>query len=96
MAEFRSLWMLLAKITRDVGNGTGYVLICLNLYLFLIITLTIYGLLSTMQYGFGIKDVGLCGTAAFFVALLYFICDEAHYASNCVGNIYIYSAQSDQ
>ncbi|XP_017774851.1 PREDICTED: gustatory and odorant receptor 24 [Nicrophorus vespilloides] len=84
VAEFRSLWMLLAKITRDVGLGSCYVLTFLSLYLFLIITLTIYGLLSTLQDGFGIKDVGLTVTAIFSIALLYFICDEAHYASNCV------------
>ncbi|KAK9888600.1 hypothetical protein WA026_000835 [Henosepilachna vigintioctopunctata] len=84
IAEYRALWMLLAKITRDCGNSSGFTLIFLCLYLFLIITLTIYGLLSQMQQGLGMKDIGLTITAIFAVALLYFICDEAHYASNCV------------
>ncbi|XP_044750192.1 gustatory and odorant receptor 63a [Coccinella septempunctata] len=84
IAEFRSLWMILAKTTRDCGNSSGYTLIFLSLYLFLIITLTIYGLFSQIQSGFELKDIGLTITALFAVALLYFICDEAHYASNCV------------
>ncbi|XP_045469966.1 gustatory and odorant receptor 24 [Harmonia axyridis] len=84
IAEFRTLWMLLARITRDCGNSSGHTLIFLSLYLFLIITLTIYGLFSQIQGGFELKDIGLTITAVFAVALLYFICDEAHYASNCV------------
>lgn len=84
VAGYRSLWMILSKVTRDVGLSSCYQLTFLSLYLFLIITLTIYGLLSQIQGGFGIKDIGLTVTAAFAFALLYFICDEAHYASNCV------------
>ncbi|KAL3283038.1 hypothetical protein HHI36_006196 [Cryptolaemus montrouzieri] len=84
VAEYRSLWMMLARLTRDCGNSSGYTLIFLCLYLFLIITLTIYGLLSQLQEGLEMKHIGLTITAVFAVALLYFICDEAHYASNCV------------
>lgn len=84
VADYRSLWMLLSRITRDFGISCCYALVFLFLYLFLVITLTIYGLLSQIQEGFGIKDIGLTITAAFSIALLYFLCDEAHYASNCV------------
>lgn len=84
IAEFRSLWMILARLTRDCANSSGHTLIFLSLYLFLIITLTIYGLFSQIHGGFELKDIGLTITALFAVALLYFICDEAHYASNCV------------
>ncbi|KAJ8946211.1 hypothetical protein NQ314_008945 [Rhamnusium bicolor] len=84
VAEYRSLWMMLSKIIRDVGNAFGYTVTFLCLYLFLIITLTIYGLMSQIQEGLGIKDIGLAITAGFATALLFFICDEAHYASNCV------------
>lgn len=84
VADYRSLWMLLSRITRDAGNGYCYSMTFISLYLFLTITLTIYGLLSQLQEGFGIKDVGLTITAVFSVALLFFVCDEAHYASNCV------------
>lgn len=84
VADYRSLWMLLSRLTREVSNAMCYVVTFLCLYLFLIITLTVYGLLSKMQEGFGIKDIGLTVTAVFATALLYFICDEAHYASNCV------------
>lgn len=84
MADYRALWMLLSKQIRDVGNASGYTVTFLCLYLFLIITLTIYGLLSQLQTGFNSKDIGLMVNAALAVAILYFICDEAHYASNCV------------
>ncbi|KAJ8950099.1 hypothetical protein NQ318_017824 [Aromia moschata] len=84
VADYRSLWMVLSKIIRDVGNAFGYTLIFLCLYLFLIITLTIYGLMSQIQEGLGVKDIGLAITAGFATALLFYVCDEAHYASNCV------------
>ncbi|VEN48414.1 unnamed protein product, partial [Callosobruchus maculatus] len=84
VANYRSLWMMLSKITRDVGNAFGCAMTFLCLYLFLIITLTIYGLLSQIQEGFGIKDIGLAITALFAGAMLFFISNEAHYASNCV------------
>ncbi|XP_019880133.2 gustatory and odorant receptor 24-like [Aethina tumida] len=84
VADYRALWMMLSKIIRDVGNCFAFCVIFLCLYLFLIITLTIYGLLSQIQEGLGVKDIGLTVTALFSIALLYFICDEAHYASNCV------------
>ncbi|CAG9814475.1 unnamed protein product [Phaedon cochleariae] len=84
IADYRALWMMLSKLIRDVGNAFGYTVTFLCLYLFLIITLTIYGLLSQIQDGLGIKDVGLTITALFCGVMLFFICDEAHYASNCV------------
>lgn len=86
VADYRSLWMLLSRVIREVSNAMCYVVTILCLYLFLIITLTIYGLLSKLQEGFGTKDIGLAVTAGFAIALLYFICDEAHYASNSVSN----------
>lgn len=84
VAEYRSLWMMLGRLTRNVGLGSCYVITFLCLYLFLIITLTIYGLLSQIQDGLGVKDVGLTITGFFAIGVLYFVCDEAHYASNCV------------
>ncbi|XP_022904370.1 gustatory and odorant receptor 24 [Onthophagus taurus] len=84
VAEYRSLWMMLSKLTRNLGDSVCYMVTFLCLYLFLVITLTVYGLLSQIQGGLGIKDVGLTVSAVFATGLLYFVCDEAHYASNCV------------
>ncbi|XP_030751043.1 gustatory and odorant receptor 24 [Sitophilus oryzae] len=84
VADYRSMWMMLSRIIRNVGNSFGYVLTFLCLYLFFVITLTIYGLFSQIQEGMGFKDIGLTITAVSAVTLLYFICDEAHYASACV------------
>lgn len=84
VADYRSLWMMLSRIIRNVGNSFGYALTFLCLYLFFVITLTIYGLLSQIQDGMGIKDIGLIITGLSAAIMLYFICDEAHYASTCV------------
>ncbi|XP_050306870.1 gustatory and odorant receptor 24 [Anthonomus grandis grandis] len=84
VSDYRSLWMLLSRIIRNVGNSFGYALTFLCLYLFFVITLTIYGLLSQIQEGMGIKDIGLFITGFSAVIMLFFICDKAHYASACV------------
>lgn len=81
VAEYRSLWLRLTKITRDTGNSLCYTMIFLCLYLFMTITLSIYGLLSQIQSGLGLKDIGLTLTAAFSIGLLFFICDIGHFAS---------------
>ncbi|KAM7354902.1 gustatory receptor 63a isoform 2-T2 [Cochliomyia hominivorax] len=81
VADYRALWLRLSKLTRDTGTATCYTFTFLNLYLFFIITLSIYGLMSQLSEGFGIKDIGLAITALWNVCLLFFICDQAHYAS---------------
>lgn len=84
VSDYRSLWIMLSRITRDVGDAFGYAMVFLCLYLFLIITLTTYGLLSQIQEGLGTKDIGLAITGFFAGTMLFFISDEAHYASNKV------------
>ncbi|KAL1491024.1 hypothetical protein ABEB36_011683 [Hypothenemus hampei] len=86
VADYRSLWMMLSKMIRNVGNSFGYQMTFLCLYLFFVITLTVYGLLSQIQDGMGVKDIGLTITGVSAVVMLYFICDEAHFASSCVKN----------
>ncbi|XP_059051665.1 gustatory and odorant receptor 24 [Achroia grisella] len=88
VAEYRALWLRLSKIARDTGIANCYTFTFVNLYLFLIITLSIYGLLSQISEGFGIKDIGLALTALCSIFLLFFICDEAHYASHNVRTIF--------
>ncbi|CAH4027627.1 unnamed protein product [Pieris brassicae] len=84
VAEYRALWLRLSKLARDTGIANCYTFTFVNLYLFLIITLSIYGLLSQISEGFGTKDIGLALTACCSIFLLFFICDEAHYASQNV------------
>ncbi|XP_014364238.2 gustatory and odorant receptor 24 [Papilio machaon] len=84
VAEYRALWLRLSKLARDTGIANCYTFTFVNLYLFLIVTLSIYGLLSQISDGFGIKDIGLAVTATCSIFLLFFICDEAHYASQNV------------
>nr|AXY83432.1 putative gustatory receptor 17 [Conopomorpha sinensis] len=84
VAEYRALWLRLSKLARDTGISNCYTFTFVSLYLFLIITLSIYGLLSQISEGFGVKDIGLALTACCSICLLFFICDEAHYASHNV------------
>ncbi|XP_055376226.1 gustatory and odorant receptor 63a [Condylostylus longicornis] len=84
VADYRALWLRLSKLTRDTGTAFCYTCTYLNLYLFFIITLSIYGLMSQISEGFGIKDIGLAVTALSNICLLFFVCDEAHYASHHV------------
>lgn len=84
VAEYRALWLRISKLARATGFANTYTFTFVNLYLFLIITLSIYGLMSQISEGFGTKDIGLALTAFCSVFLLFFICDEAHYASHNV------------
>ncbi|KAG4065698.1 hypothetical protein HA402_012376 [Bradysia odoriphaga] len=84
IADYRALWLRLSKLTRDTGTATCITFTFINLYLFFQITLSIYGLLSQISEGFGIKDIGLFVTAASNICLLFVICDEAHSASQAV------------
>lgn len=84
VADFRSLWLRLSKLARDTGTATSYTFTFITLYMFFIITISIYGLMSQLSEGFGVKDIGLTVTAFCSVALLFVICDEAHYAAHNV------------
>lgn len=84
VADYRALWLRLSKLTRDTGTSTCTTFIFINLYLFFIITLSIYGLMSQISDGFGVKDIGLAVTAMCNICLLFYICDEAHNASQFV------------
>lgn len=84
ISDYRALWLRLSKLARDTGFSVCYTFTFITLYLFVIITLTIYGLMSQISNGFGVKDIGLVVTAMCSVCLLFFICDEAHYASHSI------------
>lgn len=84
VADYRALWLRLSKLCRDTGTATFITFTFINLYLFFTITITIYGLMSQLSEGFGLKDIGLLVTALCNICLLFFICDEAHYASQHV------------
>lgn len=88
VADYRALWLRLSKLTRDTGTATCFTFTFINLYLFFVITLSSYGLMSQFSGGFSIKDMGLAITVSCSVALLFFICDEGHNASFNVKTIF--------
>ncbi|KOB69745.1 Gustatory receptor [Operophtera brumata] len=55
VAEYRALWLRLSKLARNTGIANCYTFTFVSLYLFLIITLSIYGLLSQISEGFGVR-----------------------------------------
>lgn len=88
VSDFRSLWLRLSKLARETGTATSSTFTFINLYLFFIITISIYGLMSQLSEGFGVKDIGLTVTAFTSVALLFVICDEAHFSAQNVRTIF--------
>lgn len=88
VADFRSLWLRLSRLARDTGTATSATFTFINLYMFFIITISIYGLMSQLSEGFGVKDIGLAVTASTSVALLFVICDEAHFSAHNVRTIF--------
>lgn len=88
VADFRSLWLRLSRLSRDTGTATSTTFTFINLYMFFIITISIYGLMSQLSEGFGVKDIGLTVTACTSVALLFVICDEAHFSAHNVRTIF--------
>lgn len=88
VADFRSLWLRLSRLARDTGTATSATFTFINLYMFFIITISIYGLMSQLSEGFGVKDIGLTVTAFTSVAMLFVICDEAHFSAHNVRTIF--------
>lgn len=84
ISDYRALWLRLSKLARDTGFSVCYTFTFITLYLFVIITLTIYGLMSQISDGLGVKDIGLVVTTSCSICLLFFICDEAHHASHSI------------
>lgn len=70
----RALWLRLSKLCRDTGTATFITFTFLNLYLFFTITISIYGLMSQLSEGFGLKDIGLLVNALCNICLLFVIC----------------------
>lgn len=81
VADCRALWLRLSRLARDTGTSLCYTFIFITVYIFFVITLSTYGLMSNISKGFGMKDIGLALTAAFSICLLFFICDGAHFAT---------------
>lgn len=88
VADYRALWLQLSKLTRDTGNAVCYTFTFICVYLFFVITLSVYGLMSQVSEGFSVKDIGLTITALCNVCLLFFICDEGHNAGFNVKTIF--------
>ena len=97
IARYNALWLQFSHVVRQTGVAMCYTYGFYVLYLFLMITVSMYGLLSTLTKGFQSRLVYLLGDSLITGTELYIICDGAnsvtrevsamsHPDSNCNGS----------
>jgi gustatory receptor len=78
IARYNALWLQFSHVVRQTGVATCYTYGFYVLYLFLMLTVSMYGLLSTLAKGFQTRLVYLVGDSLITGAELYIICDCAN------------------
>jgi gustatory receptor len=78
IARYNQLWLQFSRLVRQTGEATCYAYGFYVLYLFLMLTVSLYGLLSTLAKGFQLRIVYLVGDSLITGTELYIICDGAN------------------
>jgi hypothetical protein len=78
VARYNALWLQLSRVVRQTGVATCYTYGFYVLYLFLMLTVSMYGLLSALTKGFEPSHVYLVGDTLITGTELYIICDGAN------------------
>ena len=78
IARYNALWLQFSHVVRQTGVATCYTYGFYVLYLFLMLTVSMYGLLSTLTKGFQLRLVYLVGDSLITGTELYIICDGAN------------------
>ena len=78
IGRYNALWLQFSHVVRQTGMATCYTYGFYVLYLFLMLTVSMYGLLSTLTKGFHIRLVYLVGDSLITGTELYIICDCAN------------------
>ena len=78
IARYKDLWLQLSRLVRQTGVATCYTYGFYVLYLFLMRTVSMYGMFSTLTKGFQLHDVYLVGDSLITGTELYIICDGAN------------------
>lgn len=90
LAEFRHLWVDLSQMMQQLGRAYSnmYGLYCLVIF-FTTIIATFGALSEILDHGATYKEIGLFVIVVYCMTLLFIICNEAHYASEKVGETMI-------
>jgi gustatory receptor len=77
IARYKGLWLQLSRLVRQTGVATCYTYGFYVLYLFLMLTVSIYGVLSTLTVGIELRLVYLIGDSLITGTELFVVCDGA-------------------
>ena len=91
IARYNALWLEFSHVVRQTGMATCYTYGYYVLYLFLMLTVSLYGLLSNLTKGFQMSHVYLVGDSLITGTELYVICDCANSVTREVSSM----SQSD-
>jgi len=78
IARYNALWLEFSHVVRQTGVATCHTYGFYVLYLFLMLTVSMYGLLSTLTKGFHMRHFYLVGDSLITGTELYIICDGAN------------------
>ncbi|XP_033609225.1 gustatory and odorant receptor 24 [Cryptotermes secundus] len=85
VARYKGLWLQLSRLVRQTGVATCYTYGFYVLYLFLMLTVSIYGVFSTLAAGPQLSLVYLIGDSIITGIQLFVVCDGASSVSREVG-----------
>jgi gustatory receptor len=89
IARYKDLWLQLSRLVRQTGVAVCYTYGFYVLYLFLMLTVSIYGVFSTLTVGPNLRLVYLVGDSLITATQLFVVCDGAssvsREVSNCLG-----------
>lgn len=80
--KYRLLWLNLSELVQMLGNAYARTYSTYSLFMFVNVTIAIYGAISEMiDNGLSLKVLGLIFVASYCSFLLYVFCDCSHKAS---------------
>jgi hypothetical protein len=77
IARYKGLWLQLSRLVRQIGVAMCYTYGFYVLYLFLMFTVSIYGVFSTLAVGLKLRLVYLVGDSLITGIQLFVVCDGA-------------------
>jgi hypothetical protein len=77
IARYKNLWLQLSRLVRQTGVAMCYTYGFYVLYLFLMLTVSIYGVFSTLTVGLKLSLIYLVGDSLITGTQLFVVCDGA-------------------
>jgi gustatory receptor len=78
IARYNTLWLRLSRMVRQTGIAMCYTYGFYVLYLFLMITVSMYGLISKLPKGLSSRLIYLVGDSLITCTELFIVCDGAN------------------